>query len=544
MGYDQLRQTTKSIDAFRKADITCETYVLVHNRDSRNRKFNEIIKNKLRQLVSEGRASKAFLWDRQTLLRKTFERMKVLVDGSLRERCEKLLSYSTNLFDFGGCYVSEVPTRVGALEFKRGEPCRLIAGTTTEEREISQVLVSDKDTRWTLLVGAAGTGKTTSVLAMALNSNRNVIYVPCASLPSGFPVTSTNTLLEEASKYLGIADMFEDNDRDVVTEICGPVLGNLLKQPGSSYVLILDGLDENSYFSRLEGLQKLSNQLADLECPIILTTRIEHLHAMFGDFSLAFDEFSNKRGPLRKGKLLELASWGKKQILALLDHAVKKASGDAKDRLSLFKRMVINSQYETIYGELPSNPLFMHFILEDIAREGITPSNRASLLFRWAKRKIRRDRSVTTRPTLGRDMDVEDFADRMLYLTENVAGKMVIESEGGYALVETINAEFIKAEAERFFGDSIRNILPILLNSTLMPAEQRQGVILRVRFSFRIFQEYMLASYIVREKTSFEQYPIAVKEMIHDIADDLMARPDSTLANHLKGYTGVGNPYS
>jgi hypothetical protein len=44
---------------------------------------------------------------------------------------------------------------------------------------------------------------------------------------------------------------------------------------------VIDGLDENRLYGRAEGIRQLSNELAEVGCPVILTTRREHLDSTF-----------------------------------------------------------------------------------------------------------------------------------------------------------------------------------------------------------------------------------------------------------------------
>ncbi len=74
-----------------------------------------------------------------------------------------------------------------------------------------------------------------------------------------------------------------------------------------------------------------------------------------------------------------------------------------------------------------------------------------------------------------------------------------------------------KDEAEKLFKLSSAPILAILLNSVLVPYSPRKGSILNVSFVFRIFHEYFLASYLVREKLRDFGYPENVKSLYSEI---------------------------
>ena len=532
LGDDQIRQVIKSIKAFRESDVVCDTYLLIHNHDGKNRKFNDTINKYLSQLVSQGKANKAELWDRQTLLDRTFDRIKDILNDALCKRSQELLGYFQGLFEFGRYYIPIVPVIEKKLIFKRGEPCSCEEVHPVDSHDISKVLLSPSNARWTLLTGRFGTGKTTAVLHTAASSRQLIIFVPCATLLSSFPATSTNMLLEEVTKSLKILDEFEDQDREVLYEIAGPTLAYLLKQSKSPYVLILDGLDENRAYTNLAGLQCLSNQLADLTCPIVLTTRIEHLNTMFGDFSLAFNEFSTKKGPRRNARLIEIVPWRKKQVLQLVNQIIGETTGVQKERLSEFLKLLSNGEYAALYSELPFNPLFLQFILEDVAAEGIQCAKRSLILFRWVKRKIWRDRSVGGRLSPDDSIDVEDFVDRMIWLMENVGNLMTYRIGNTYELAEFIDSVSVKEEAKKLFNITSDQVLGILLNSVLMSQGLRRGSNLNVTFAFRVFQEYFLASYLVRENLSDSDYPDTVRLFYSEIKSHICAAPNTGFAAH------------
>lgn len=516
LGYDQIRQTEESIEKFRKSDVSCYQYLLVHNRDARFKEFNSKINERLKKLVSEGKAKKAALWDQHTLLREAFDRMKEIINDALRQHSRQLLNHFQSLFDFGHYYIPTVPVAEKRLIFKRDKPCSCKQVHPISSRNVRELLLSPSKTRWTLLTGRFGTGKTTAVLHAATSSDRVIILVPCATLPSSPRAVSTNKLFGEILKSLKILDDFDDQDRSVLYRIAGPVFAHLLRRQKSPYAVILDGLDENRAYTDQEGLQQLSNQLVELNCPIVMTTRAEHLDNMFGDFSSAFYELSTKKR--QNARLFELAKWDKDQVLELVNQVLIEVTGAKKKRLSEFVRILKTNEYINLYDELPFNPLFLQFILEDVVTRGVQWANRCVLLRDWVKRKIWRDRHKVKRIAPGDSgIDVEDFCGRMITLMENVANLMTSKANDVYQLVEFIDSVHIRKEAEKLFNVSSDPLLGILLNSVLVPQSLRRESTLNVTFAFRVFHVYFLASYLVRKGASDEGYPDAVKSFYSEI---------------------------
>ncbi len=516
LSYNQIRQAEESIDKFLASDVTCDTYLLVHNRDGRHKEFNTRVRQRLDQVVSEGKAMEAHLWDRQTLLNRAFDWMKTTLDANLHQYSEGLLRYFQSLFRYGHYYIPTVPIAERRLVFKRGEPCSVKKIHEVESLEVGKLLLSASETRWTLLAGMFGFGKSTAVLHAATSSDRVVIFVRCATLPVSPLATSTNMLLEEIVKSL---HFFEESEyQDLLCELAGPTLATLLRNPNSPYALILDGLDENRVYSNLTGLQLLSNQLAELTCPIVLTTRTEHLSSMFGDFSSAFYEFSTKNGPGRGARLLELGLWEKEQVIQLVSQAESDTRGVGKRRLQEFLDLVKESRYEALYGQLPLSPLFLQFILEDVVEHGVRKAARSLLIRSWVERKIRRDRALAERISPERSIDMEDFVARMIKLMENIAGSMISRTEEGYDLTESISSDVISEKASQLFNVSGDPILGVLLNSALVPVSRRCGSSLDVAFAFKVIQECFLGAYLVRRDFSDDGYPNAVESFYSEIA--------------------------
>lgn len=509
LGNEQIRQVEKSIDDFCNSDALCDIYLVVHNRDGRYREFNKRVNQQLKKLVSTGKARKAEVWDRRTLLKKAFDRTEQILKAALREHSVSLLNHFQSLFKFGRAHIPVVPVIEEKLMFKRGEPCSIEPVHPLALRNTSEILNLPSEARWTLLTGRFGTGKTTAVLHAATSRAQVVIFAPCATLSSSSLRGSTNELLEQVVESLDVFAQFEDQDQEILNELAGPVLALLLRRPDSPYALILDGLDENRAYSNYEGLQQLSNQVADLSCAIVMTTREEHLNAMFGNFSLAFYEFSTKKGPRRHARLLRLAQWGKEQVHQFVTQILREVEEDERKHLSEFLTLLNNEEYVDLYGELPFNPLFLQFILEDVAANGVRRANRCLLLRSWIEQKIRRDWRVP-RIKLDECLDIEDFVARMIMLMENVANLMTSRIGDTHQLAEFVPSHRVREVAEGLFRVSSDPVLAVLLNSVLMPQSLRRGQDFNLTFSFRVFHEYCLASYLVRENLPDYGYPEAV----------------------------------
>lgn len=81
---DHTKSALKSISKFQKAGIPTDHYLLIHNRDGKNRDFANKIESALKKLLSSGSAAKVALWDRQRFLDEVFAFVSDLLEQRLR----------------------------------------------------------------------------------------------------------------------------------------------------------------------------------------------------------------------------------------------------------------------------------------------------------------------------------------------------------------------------------------------------------------------------------------------------------------------------
>lgn len=507
-GREQVGPTIDSIDAFANSDVECEKYVVLYNRDRRHSDFVDPVVSALDGLASSGRVGSAELWDIDDFLRKAAHRATTRVIDALKRESALRYDRLTSLFRFGHLYQSSVPVQEERLHFRRD--CACIRETVGEAQslEIARGLAESNEARWTLLTGTFGAGKTTSSLHSVLESGRTVIYGTCAGLQSHRLRSSTNALLSELIGVTDAFDDFADDDRVFLECLAGPTLAKLLRRPETPYSIVLDALDETVAYSTVGGLQRLSNQLAELQCPIVLTTRKEHFEALFGDFSTAFTELGAKNAPARHARHLHLLPWNRTNTLALVHRSLNDADEEESARLKELEAVIRSGEDEKLYGGLIGNPLFLQFILEDVAIDGLRKRSRADLIRDWVERKIRRD--IARRPDgFMAGFDVEDAVARMIATMEDVAEKMTSRGTS-IDLLEQIPAATVERSAAERFGVARVPIVEVLLNSFLVPVSERRGANLRLGFVFRILQEFFLASYLRREQSSAQGYPDTV----------------------------------
>ena len=90
---------------------------------------------------------------------------------------------------------------------------------------------------------------------------------------------------------------------------------------------------------------------------------------------------------------------------------------------------------------------------------------------------------------------------------ERVAFEMVSEEDGRPQLLETIEAERVSRVMQDAFETETVNITAVLLNSVLLTRGARRGRSLSVGFALRVLQEFLLASYLVRNGLDYSTFP-------------------------------------
>jgi hypothetical protein len=449
--------------------------------------------------------------------------MQQLVEAMLLERSRELSVHFRSLFRFADCHVSEVPVSERHLIFKRGASPQVGQLQGPNIRNPTALLEQASGTKWVVLSGQFGAGKTTAALSAATSSRRRTVFVPCQAVPAAvFTAGTTSSLLTHIADELPALEHIPDEDRAAVAKIARTVVVYLLRKPKSELLFVLDGLDEHHVLATLSGLQRLSNQLAEFSCPVVLTTRREHLESMLGDFNAALSEIGSKHRSEREAQVLYLERWTNEQSLLVVESAASVVAGEERARLEELGRGLATGRHP--YGDLVLHPLFLQFILEDVAEGGVQAPTRAALIRAWVHRKIRRDRetwvpaAMAARQHVREGMDTEEFIDRMCAAMARVAFEMTVTEGETHELLESLPASRILEIVGAEFGPV--DLLPVLLNSVLTTLGPRRGRNVPIGFALRILQEYFLAAELTARKADTAGWPVTVRELAGEVANE------------------------
>jgi len=505
---DQFGAFEKSIDAFERSGLVTETFVVLHNQDSRNQLVAGKIDDALERLISVKRAQRVIQWDRPAFLRALEARLRGMVAERLGEQSALMLAQLDRQFAHGGAYVPDVPVRHQKLRLRRGHKPQIDAvGKHARQTNIAEALTQAKYP-WTLLTGLFGSGKTSAALHAARLAPQQILYVHAGSIEPRYGEGGTNSLMARIVETLSIFGDFEADERALFERLAGPVLRQLLSADETDALLILDALDENRTLGTPEAITRFASALSELRSPIIMTTREEHFRATFGNFDHLFDELSMKSGTVREVALLALEPWTNAEVIDFV--AAAAAEEPDNPHLRSLRDALLRGEDGGWGQEFLRHPFFLRMIV-DLTAEGSDPAaSRSELIGSWVWSKLVRDLK-TARSTPVEVHDRNSFIERMEGMMAEIAGEMVEQDKDGVRLLDTIGSARVVAICENIFETQGLDLGRAISVSLLIPTAVRHRGEVPVRFTHRAFQEYFLAGRLLDAGIDPEPYPESVR---------------------------------
>lgn len=492
---EQLPQIRKSIESFRNSRFKCQTYLFLHNRTGEDRIAHKEILGLLDELVQIGKATNTELWDRQTFLKRVKLQLKTKIEERVVERAKALIESDKRIFRFGGVHVAPVPLAFERWRFiESGDIEREVSGL--EKLSPSQALGTKKRTKWTLLIGHFGLGKSTFALHAATAVSDKLVYVHSSELPDKYGSVGTNYLMQEVLRSHSLFDEVDDVTGTEFNRLGGTLLRELLSNPKEQFALVIDGLDESNRYSSAQGLIQLTNELEELRCAKVLVTRKEHFEATFGNFKAAlsemsFDDLSVKGGTKRQARICCLEEWTDVEVVGFLTQCYQYAEETEKIHIQSLIDAIKKNVFEETLGGLLRHPLFLQMIVS-IASEGHSiPKHPATLIESWVHLKIRRDIKVG-RPVPWEIVDIDAFVEEIIEVMEDAALVMADMVNDEIELREDISRKELSGVLSKRGHPGV-DPSSLVNVSLLVPTGRRQGKELRLKFFHRVLQEYFLA---------------------------------------------------
>jgi hypothetical protein len=496
VGSSQREQCLQSILKFRESDVRAERYLLVHNRIASDADFRVPVESAIADLELSGRVREAMCWDSLRFLREVF--------NGLSDRIVRALNEATNrdadsFGEFDLQPVSVVPMHLADLIVDRHH-----LQSETSPRDVladPATLVLGDGPNLTLLLGAAGYGKTTVARRAVRESGRKVFFLPAARIDKS--VVGAKDLLEQIIDIETLLDLAGIEDVETWRFIARPVVESLLKSPATNALLIFDGLDESPFLTRERGaLQHFFNFFNEVRVPVVLTARTEFWTEKQADLQQSFGKVGSHKGGIRKYvRRAELVDWNPAQMIELAQRFRETLSGDeARGRLDDLIAAIHSGRYEEFYGDIPRRPLFLRMILDTVAARDVHRVRRAGLVEEWALLKVERDIlesqrwGTSGRPPIAGETSTRATVEISFAAMEAAAWIMTSVHEGRIILLPSCDTQEIAARVPAL--STVPEYDGLVLNSLLVPVETQISRPRRVRFAHLLFQEFFLARHL------------------------------------------------
>lgn len=527
LGETEIHRCREAMARFARGPVQAEAYLLVHNLDPRSPAFRQGLGRELEALRASGRVAQALAWDGRDLLEAAFDglfdfTLAMAGQGSLSVApVEKALASSADL-------LSRVPLKVSWITTDQQ---RLSAGEEIETETVADpaaLLLDDRPTVRTLLLGGFGFGKTTAVARSLGRQDLQVLYVPGASITR--EINTTKALL---SRCLNAEVLFEDcspEDREIYEQMLGAVAEHLFKDPDLPCALVIDGLDESPFLCRGAGLVHFLNNLEPVRVPVVLAMRSEYWRSRRGDLESTAGKLGVQGEPrIRRLRKLELLPWHDEEILLFVQRFRDACADSAeRERLGDLEALVAGGRFESLYGDIPRRPLFLRLIAESAAAVGLPRERigRARLFRDWALWKIRRDLRVE-RPHLRFEGEptedvLETAWEAMLWAASSMTQ---LDEEGKLEILAEYSFDRLCEATPRL--EKMVDVLALSLQSLLVPSRDRTGDRLpRVTFAHRAFQEFFLAWFLAENHRDRDwPLPDSVQVWIADLRREGLLDP-------------------
>jgi hypothetical protein len=485
----------RAIETFRHSAHAVRDFIVIIQREEETVAYREALKPSLDRLLAEGKAQRVHLWNhRDDVVYVAFQLMLERVMNALRHWNEAMLDEQAKIERaIGAAPVRNVPFRQYQLRIDatslRPEPAheKAIVG------DVATALTQHKGRILHVLLGAAGFGKTTSVMRAAREHALQWIVVPAARIQGD--VANAHSLFEVALDLDRVLDGATVEERSIWHRIAGPVL-KYLTQLQSGVGIMIDAVDESPSIGRSYGLHTFFNFFRRAVVPVVVTMRSEFWESRRGDFAPGKSKVESTVQTL---EVVDLQPWSDEQII----EAARVRLGEvrppaARARIEAFISDIESGGYQSFYGNIPRTPLFLRFILDVLDRRNPHHMSRRALLQFWIEQKIARDvdapkarggARLPIRPGIKTAKETIALSLRAMRVAAVCMSRIT-----GMTLELLPHCTFAAIRDE--MGASAPNSAEALaLNSVLITIG---GAEPRLRFAHRIFQEFFLAEEAAR----------------------------------------------
>ncbi len=515
LGKSQIAQIGKSLNKFVNSGFKAKQYVLLYNRFGEDQDFENSIRRLLAQAVATGAIETGSLWNLNNLTDELSKDLLAYMLRELNEKANRKHARDRARFRFGASTVKSVPFAVGRMSLDSNVKPDIENQAELEHADPLKYLSLDGRSI-SLIVGHFGAGKSTLSHRLANIPNHRLVYVPAAALKhTEVGGSSENSLSQGIIEYLEIFDDEVDltpEQRNELSYLAGPLLSAKFRTPNSGLILLIDAIDENRYYSSMKGFQVLTNELARTQCPVVVTTRLEHFIDSFETYADALGERS--RFGVKDIKILTLRNWLPQQAQEYIRSAANRAEldGDSEARMRL-DRLLGQIDSTTVESTALRHPLFLAMTTQLVAAgDERLYSSKFELYEHWSREKLMRDFREDRYIPVGFE-NPRLLVSTLLQLMNAVANAMIDDTADGIELTEYIEEDVVRDLAQKLFFAPVASEL-YTVTSFLEPQRSARSGNLMLRFFHKSFQEFFTARQLKGAGIEAGRFPHAVKDFL------------------------------
>lgn len=317
-----VEQVRRSVHSFLKADLKCERYILLYNRDGDNRQFALAAEAELAALIAAKAADCAELWSLVDLMKELKRELTRKVLNRLGAWCDEMERARTSLFSFAEVFIEDVPVQRQQWSLDAGaRKSGLKSETAISGTRLSKLLLDGREGRFSLVIGAYGMGKSTMMRRFPLPDEFRRLLIPAGVLrhidhSGGSETALLQHLLRHTRCLVDLAAEI-DIESNRLERLASTCVAAAFQSGDEKTVLIVDGLDENRVYSRPDGFHLLANELGRLRIPVIFTTRREHFYNRY--LELQPEQQRNWLSRRVETTVFELSEWSREHCASMLE---------------------------------------------------------------------------------------------------------------------------------------------------------------------------------------------------------------------------------
>jgi hypothetical protein len=496
---------------FIESGARCDRYILALNRNDFDGEIFKGISDLVRKLSISWDVE---VWELGKIIKETENAIKELIQRRVAAFNDEWRIRLVGRFAPSGAWVRRVPASVYRMMLSWENDPEIRGGKRSTDIEIGPYLLRESGPHMALLIGDDGIGKTSAALMASQERNRTVIYVPASSL--NVPSSQGTSVLARAIGDAIDVQPETGEDTKLFRFFVGRGLAQILRED-EAVTLVIDGLDESRVFRGFNGLRFIRSQLKGMRCKIILSTRTKHFDLRAGDFSQGLQD-RGKAPNRKKGiQVVELCPWTQETIINHINDIARTLPKRKRDLLTKLRTAIEERKTDQLYGNLLSHPIFLDLIVDDVANGKIQTSTRSSLVRNWILRKIRRDQSkyqsTPLRGDVTQEMRLVFRALEDIALEMSVPGTRIPIERINHTRVRRILLEYELTDDE---------IFELILKSVLVAVGQTTTFRdASIKFSHRVFHEYMIASCLKRtnERPS-QETPSEITDFFNELKEE------------------------